>query len=514
MTSVSQSEMLVNPLREGLEVVRSADPCVVVIFGASGDLTKRKLIPALFSLVEQHLIPSAFAVLGVARRPMSHEEFRATQREFIDAERLETEVWKSFESSLFYIPFDFSDASGYQKLTEELQKIDQERGTLNNRLYYLSTPPTAYSEIIKQLGAAHLVAAPGEKYWTRIIIEKPFGHDLESAHALNAGVNAVFNENQVYRIDHYLGKETVQNILVFRFANGIFEPLWNRRYVDHVQITVAETLGVEHRGSYYDGAGAARDMVQNHILQVLSLVAMEPPISLEADTIRDEKSKVLRAIRRIPPQDAFKYSVRAQYGRGFITGETAAAYREEEDVNPQSKTETYAAFKFYIDNWRWAGVPFYVRSGKRLAKRVSEVAIQFKTVPHLLFEQTAADQLEPNVLVLKIQPDEGITLRFGAKLPGQSIHIRWVNMDFRYGASFGVKTPEAYERLIHDCLIGDATLFSRRDTVEQAWNLLMPFLIAWQQSKERELPQYEAGSQGPSEAEALLSAEGRKWRRI
>ena len=511
---MTSSQPISNPLREGLQVEHSAEPSVVVIFGASGDLTKRKLTPALFSLAEQQLIPSAFAIVGFARKPWSDDDFRKTQREFIGEDRLKTPVWKSFEEGIFYVNSDFADPAGFKKLGEVLAKLDRERGTCGNRLFYLSTPPAVYSEIVRQLGAAGLVAKKGDKHWTRIIIEKPFGRDLESAHALNEEVNAVFNEDQVYRIDHYLGKETVQNILVFRFANGIFEPIWNRRYVDHVQVTVAETLGVEHRASYYETSGATRDMVQNHMLQVLNLVTMEPPVALDADAIRDEKTKVLRAMRKVSIDEAPKYSVRAQYGRGFVAGSGVPAYREEDGVNPQSMTETYSAFKFFIDNWRWAGVPFYLRSGKRLPKRVSEVAIQFKNVPHLLFGQTAADQLEPNVLVLKIQPDEGITLRFGAKLPGQSIHIRWVNMDFRYGTSFGVKTAEAYERLIHDCLRGDATLFARRDGVEAAWELIMPFLNAWRQSQEQGLPSYEAGSQGPAEADALLAADGRRWRRL
>lgn len=511
---MTSAQTITNPLREGLQAERSADPCVIVIFGASGDLTKRKLTPALFSLAEQHLIPSAFAVLGFARRPMSDEDFRSSQREFIGADRLNTPTWKSFEEGLFYLASDFSDPAGYKKLADTLAKLDRERGTCGSRLFYLSTPPAVYSEIIRNLGAAGLVAKKNAKQWTRIIIEKPFGRDWESAHALNEEVNAVFQEDQVYRIDHYLGKETVQNILVFRFANGIFEPIWNRRYVDHVQVTVAETLGVEHRASYYETSGATRDMVQNHMLQVLNLVTMEPPVALDAEGIRDEKTKVLRAMRKVSVDEAPQFSVRAQYGRGFVAGKPAPAYREEDGVNPQSTTETYSAFKFYIDNWRWAGVPFYLRSGKRLPKRVSEVAIQFKPVPHLLFGQTASDQLEPNVLVLKIQPDEGITLRFGAKLPGQSIHIRWVNMDFRYGTSFGVKPPEAYERLIHDCLRGDATLFARRDGVEAAWKVIMPYLEAWRQSSEKSLPLYDAGSQGPAEADALLAADGRRWRRL
>jgi glucose-6-phosphate 1-dehydrogenase len=505
---------MTNPLREGLEAERSAEPCTVVIFGASGDLTKRKLIPALFSLAQQQLLPSAFAVVGIARKPWSDDQFRQSQREFIKAEELQSPVWKSFEQGISYVSFDFGNPEGYKKLAAMVVQLDRDRGTSGNRLYYLSTPPGVYSEIIRQLGAAGLVAKKDARNWTRIIIEKPFGRDLESAHALNEEVNAVFTEDQVYRIDHYLGKETVQNILVFRFANGIFEPVWNRRYVDHVQITVAETLGVERRASYYETSGSTRDIVQNHMLSVMSLVTMEPPVALDANAIRDEKTKVLRAMRRVAVEDAPNYCVRAQYGPGFVAGTSVPGYRQEEGVDPNSMTETYSAFKFYIDNWRWADVPFYLRSGKRLAKRTTEVAIQFKNVPHLLFGKTAADQLEPNVLVLKIQPDEGITLRFGAKLPGQSIHIRWVNMDFRYGTSFGVKTAEAYERLIHDCLRGDATLFARRDGVEAAWELIMPYLTAWQESKEANLPTYDAGSQGSAGADALLADDGRKWRRL
>jgi glucose-6-phosphate 1-dehydrogenase len=511
---MTTTNVLINPLREGLQIERSAEPCVVVIFGASGDLTKRKLVPALCSLAEGQLLPSSFAVVGFARKPWGDDEFRKAQEEFVGTDRLATPLWKSFQESMFYLTSDFSDPAGYKKLAEVLAKLDRERGTCGNRLYYLSTPPGVYSGIVRQLGAAGLVSRKGAKNWTRIIIEKPFGRDLESARKLNEDVNVVFNEDQVYRIDHYLGKETVQNILVFRFANGIFEPLWNRRYIDHVQITVAETLGVEHRGSYYETAGATRDMVQNHLLQVMNMVTMEPPVALEADAIRDEKTKVLRAMRRVSVEEAAKGCVRAQYGQGFVAGQEVPAYREEEDVSPESITETYSAFKFYVDNWRWAGVPFYLRTGKRLAKCVSEVAIQFKGAPHLLFGRTSLDQLEPNMLVLRIQPDEGITLRFGAKLPGQSIHIRWVNMDFRYGTSFGVKTAEAYERLIHDCLRGDATLFARRDGVEAAWELIMPYLAAWQETKEDSLPIYEAGGQGPQQADALLVADGRQWRRI
>ncbi len=503
-----------NPLREGLRLERTADPCVVVIFGASGDLTKRKLVPALYRLTQHRLLPAEFAIIGFARSPMSHDEFRAKMKEAVatysEAKAVDDAVWQSFARGLFYLTGDINNPDAYKQMSALLDQIDRERGTAGNRVMYLSTSPSLYSEAIQQLGDARL-AKPKEKSWTRIIIEKPFGHDLASAKELNQQVAAVFDEEQVYRIDHYLGKETVQNLLVFRFANGIFEPIWNRRYVDHVQITNAEAIGVEGRGGYYDTAGVLRDMIQNHVFQVLSLVAMEPPVNLGANAVRDEKFKAMSAVRAIPPDRVDEFAVRGQYGPGSVGGAAVPGYRAEKDVNPESKTDTYAAVKLFFDNWRWADVPFYLRSGKRMPKRVTEIAIHFRQAPLQLFT-SSAQQLEPNVLIVRIQPDEGITLRIGAKIPGQVTRIRWVNMDFRYGASFGVSSPEAYERLLLDCILGDSTLYARRDMTERGWEIVMPILDAWQ-SKKAEFPNYEAGTWGPAEADELIERDGRRWRR-
>jgi glucose-6-phosphate 1-dehydrogenase len=430
---------------------------------------------------------------------------------FSEAKRVDEAVWESFAQGIFYLPGDINNAQTYRQLGELLDRLDHERGTAGNRLFYLSTAPEHYSEAISQLGGAGL-ARPQGKGWTRIIIEKPFGTDLVSARRLNEEVASVFDEDQVYRIDHYLGKETVQNLLVFRFANGIFEPIWNRQYIDHVQITNAEAIGVEGRGAYYEGAGVVRDMIQNHVFQVLSLVAMEPPISLASGAVRDEKIKAMQAIRPIPRDRVAQYAVRGQYGPGSSGGQPVPGYRQEPGVNAESGTETYAALKLYFDNWRWAGVPFYLRSGKRLPKRVTEIAIQFKEAPHLLFAHATAQQFEPNVLVVRIQPDEGITLRIGAKIPGQTTRIRWVNMDFRYGASFGVASPEAYERLLLDCILGDSTLYARRDMTERGWELVMPLLEVWQQTRPH-FPNYEAGTWGPPEADGFIEQDGRRWRR-
>ena len=504
-----------NPLREGVRLERAADPCTVVIFGASGDLTKRKLLPALYRLTQERLLPAEFAVLGFSRSPMSHEEFRDKMKDAIvtysEAKRVDEAVWQSFAQGIYYIAGDINDPDCYKRMTELLDQIDRERGTAGNRVFYLSVAPSLYSEAIEQIGAANL-ARPKQGSWTRIIIEKPFGHDLESAKQLNQDVAKVFEEEQVYRIDHYLGKETVQNLLVFRFANGIFEPIWNHRYIDHVQITNAEAIGVEGRGGYYETAGVLRDMIQNHVFQVLSLVAMEPPISLSANAVRDEKIKAMQAVRPISVETVAEYVVRGQYGPGSVGGKQVEGYREEPGVNPESATETYAALKMYFDNWRWAGVPFYIRSGKRLPKRVTEIAIHFRQAPHLLFRNIPSQQLEPNVLVVRIQPDEGITLRVGAKVPGQITRIRWVNMDFRYGASFGVSSPEAYERLLLDCILGDSTLYARRDMTERGWEIVMPILEAWQSAKPA-FPNYEAGTWGPEEGDELIEKDGRQWRK-
>lgn len=499
-----------NPLKEGLRLDRSAPPCTVVIFGASGDLTRRKLVPALFNLFQQELLASGFSVLGSSRSAMGNHEFRremgASMKEF-GSDEVDDNVWSSFSEGLFYEPSDPSDPSSYDRLLERLQEIDQERGTSGNRLFYLSTPPSVYSDIVARIGEKGLSGS--DSGWTRIVVEKPFGRDYESARELNQLLQKVFSEEQIYRIDHYLGKETVQNILVLRFANGIFEPLWNRRYIDHIQITAAESMGVEDRGGYYEQAGALRDMIQNHLFQLFTLVTMEPPASLESESVRDEKTKVLRAVRQLQSEQVPEMAIRGQYGEGTVSGRRVRAYRDEDRVDPASRTETFAALKLFIDNWRWAEVPFFLRSGKRLPRRVSEIAIQFRRAPHLIF--TESDPYDANTLVLRIQPDEGISLKFRAKMPGQSFHIRPVKMDFQYGASFGRRSADAYERLLLDAMLGDPTLFSRSDMVEISWKILMPVLEAWKDS-DQELPLYQAGSWGPREADSLIGPQGRRWR--
>jgi glucose-6-phosphate 1-dehydrogenase len=494
----------------------AADPCVVVIFGASGDLTKRKLVPALFRLMKQRLIPGEFAVLGTARQKMSDDEFRAAMHEAMGKyggeEQIDETVWESFARGLYYVQGEFGDAEAYPRLKEKLTAIDAERGTRGNRIFYLSTAPQFFEVITEQLGVAEMAQPESDQSWVRVIVEKPFGHDLASARELNEKLAAVFHENQVYRIDHYLGKETVQNLLVFRFANSIFEPVWNRQYIDHVQITNAEAIGVEGRGGYYEGTGVVRDMLQNHVFQVTSLIAMEPPASLSASGVRDEKIKAMQAVRPIPLDAVDEFAVRGQYGPGYVLGDKVPGYREEPGVSPDSATDTYAAVKLYFDNWRWAGVPFYIRSGKRLPRRVTEIAIQFRDVPHRLF--TFNDEpLEPNWLIIRVQPHEGITLRFGAKLPGLATRIREVNMDFRYGSSFGVDVPEAYERLLLDCMLGDSTLYARRDMTERGWEIVSPILEHWANTKP-EFPNYAAGTAGPEAADEMLARDGRRWRKL
>lgn len=503
-----------NPLMEGLRLPRIAEPAIIVIFGASGDLTKRKLIPALYSLAQQNLLASGFSIVGSARTPMTHEEFRKSMRDTIQEfspDDWNPSFWPHFEESLFYSATNTKDPESYSRLKELLGKIDKDRGTSGRRLYYLSTPPSEYIAIVEQLGQTGL-NRPTEGGWTRIVVEKPFGHDLESARTLNRQLLQAFSENQIYRIDHYLGKETVQNILVLRFANGIFEPLWNRRYVDHVQITAAESIGVENRGGYYEQAGAFRDMIQNHMLQLLTMVAMEPPAALDATAVRDEKTKVVRAMRPIAAEQVDQISVRGQYGEGSVGGVRVNGYRQENNVSPESNTDTYAAVKFFVDNWRWADVPFYLRSGKHLPKRVTEIAIQFRRVPHFLFKDVVGGQIEPNLLILRIQPDEGISLKFGAKLPGQTMQIRPVTMDFQYGTSFGKRSPEAYERLLLDALLGDSTLYARGDMVEMTWELVMPIIERWKKPAP-DFPNYEAGTWGPKEADDFIERDGRRWRR-
>ncbi len=494
----------------------SDEPSALVIFGASGDLTRRKLVPALWSLFQRRVLPEPFVIIGVARSEMSHEEFRRRMREavteFARVQPPAAHVWERFASSLYYCPGDPGDPAVYERLGPLLRQLETEKGTGGNRLFYCATPPSLYPAIVTGMGASGLHRETNG--WTRIIIEKPFGRDLASARELNRIVSQVFTEDQVYRIDHYLGKETVQNLLVFRFANSIFEPLWNRSHVNNVQITVAESLGVEGRGAYYEEAGALRDMIQNHMLQLLCLVAMEPPVSFDADPVRDEKTKVLRAIRPIPPDQVEQWAVRGQYGLGFVDGQRVPGYRTEKGVAPDSATETFVALKLFVDNWRWAGVPFYLRTGKRLPKRASEITIQFWGTPHLLFRRPdPADRLEPNLLVVRLQPDEGIALTFGAKLPGPELNIRPVTMDFRYGDAFGGEPPEAYERLLLDAIHGDATLYARGDWVDVAWQVLTPVLEAWGAGPAPKFPNYDAGAWGPPEADAFIERDGRRWPR-
>jgi glucose-6-phosphate 1-dehydrogenase len=500
---------LEKPLTEPFRVEHTPDPCVMVIFGASGDLTKRKLLPAVYTLYREHLVPPNFSVVGCSRSEMSDDEFRSRMR---DAAKefsgpVDTAIWNKFAEGLRYVSADPHRSEQYGKLAAVLAELDRERGTGGNRVYYLALPPSSFLPIVNNLHAAGL--AQSERGWARVIIEKPFGHDLESAKALNRDLSEVFHEDQIYRIDHYLGKETVQNLLVFRFANGIFEPIWNRRYVDWVQITAAETLGVENRASYYEEAGALRDMVQNHVLQLLSMTAMEPPASFDADSLRLEKMKVLQAVRPVCSEETPHCAVRGQYGPGTINGQKVVGYRQEPGVDANSNTETFAALKLQIENWRWAGVPFYLRAGKRLAKQATEIAVQFKQPPLRLFEGTRA--IAPNLIVMRIQPDEGIALRFSAKQPGPATHVRDVNMDFRYSAAFGMASANAYERLLLDSMLGDASLFASSKFVELAWSLLMPILDAWKNHRAPDFPNYAAGTWGPAAANKLMDY-GHAWR--
>jgi glucose-6-phosphate 1-dehydrogenase len=496
---------------------RAGDPCVMIIFGAAGDLTKRKLIPSLYNLLRGKLLAKHFAVVGVTSAPLTTPEFRDKLSKDIEefaTSTVDKELWDSFSSRLYYQAGDFRDAKLYTELKDALAKVDKEQGTPGSYLFYLATSPVFFGEIVKQLGAAGLTHEE-HGCWRRVIIEKPFGRDLDSARALNKEIKGVLEEPQIYRIDHYLGKETVQNMMVFRFGNGIFEPFWNRRYIDHVQITVAETVGVEERGGYYEQSGALRDMVPNHTLQLVSMAAMEPPISFESEAVRDEKAKILHAIQPISPEEVLTKAVRGQYGAGTVGVEPVPAYRSEAQVKPDSATDTYAALELHIDNWRWADVPFYIRTGKRLAKRVTEIAIQFKRAPMLLFRKTAAaDDVSSNLLVVHVQPDEGISLRFSAKIPGPTVRLGDVDMNFKYSEYFSAAPQTGYETLLLDCMIGDPTLFQRDDMVEAGWSVVTPLLDVWKALPPRNFPNYASGTWGPKEADEMLAKTGRRWRDI
>jgi glucose-6-phosphate 1-dehydrogenase len=495
-----------NPLLEGLRLRRTPEPCVLTIFGASGDLTERKLLPALYSLAVRRLLPEQFGIVGVARTKQTIDSFRARMKEAVkdySRDALREDVWDGLAAGIRYVAADLADDRAVAEVASVLTAVDEERGTGKNRVYYLAVPPAAFPVIVRRLGEGRSTSG-----WTRLIVEKPFGHDRASAGALDAELWRHFQEEEIFRIDHYLGKETVQNMLALRFANGIFEPVWNRQFVDHVQVTVAESLGIGARAGFYERSGAIRDIFQNHLLQLLALTAMEPPIDFTAESVRNEKVKVLRAMHTPGP----KHIVRGQYGRGHIEGVEVAGYREEPGVRPDSMTETYIAAKLFVDNWRWADTPFYVRTGKRLPRRETTIAIEFKRAPHPPFEETAAEGLRPNVLVVHIQPHEGVSLEIGAKVPGQGMTLRNVHMDFLYGGAFRTGLPEAYERLILDTMLGDATLFTRADEVDEQWALVDAIVASWQRDRPA-FPNYAAGEWGPPSASEMLQRDGRAWRR-
>ena len=489
----------------------------MVIFGASGDLTARKLIPALYDLAAQRLLPMEFAVVGISRTEMSHDDFRAKLREALEehrAEEFSEDVWDSFSKGLYYLPGDSKEAGTYDELKDFLKKLDEEKGTAGNRIFYLSSSSSLFPTIVEHLGEAGMNENDEEdgQGYSRLVVEKPFGWDLASAEQLNADIQKHFDETQIYRIDHYLGKETVQNIIALRFSNGIFEPMWNQHYIDHVQITVAESDGIGTRGAFYEETGALRDIVQNHVMQVLCLTAMEPPVAFDPDSLREEKVKVLKAVRRIPEEDVESFAVRGQYDEGWVFGEEVAGYREEEDVASDSQTETYVALKLQVDNWRWAGVPFYIRAGKRMPKKATEISIQFHKTPHTLFSGSETRGLEPNVMVIRIQPEEGVSLKIGAKVPGAGFEVRSVNMDLLYGTAFLEQAPDAYQRLLLDLMLGDPTLFIRADEAEGAWRILDPLMKSWSDGR-RKVAHYAAGNWGPEESDELLEQDGREWRR-
>jgi glucose-6-phosphate 1-dehydrogenase len=501
-----EEEVDPNPLLDGLRVRRRPDPCLLVIFGASGDLTSKKLMPALYSLAYRGLLPERFGIVGAARSEETDDAFRERMKQAVSEharDPFKQEVWDELAKGIRYVTLDFADEGGENALRDTLNELDSQLRTQGNRVYYFAVPPSAIGTLVEEI--AQRRAADG---WLRLIIEKPFGHDLASARALTAQIQEHFTESEVFRIDHYLGKETVQNMLALRFANGIFEPIWNRQFIDHVQITVAESIGIEGRAGYYEQAGAIRDIFQNHLLQLVAITAMEPPIDFTADSVRNEKVKVLKAIHTPGP----KHVVRGQYGRGFVEGQEVVAYREEDGVAPGSMTDTFVAAKLFVDNWRWADTPFYVRMGKRLARRETTIAIQFKRAPHPPFEDGSSETLRPNVLLIHVQPNEGVSLAIGAKVPGQGMAIRTVHMDFLYGGAFREGLPDAYERLILDAMLGDATLFTRSDEIEEQWALVDAIVAFWQRDRPA-FPNYPGGTWGPAASDELLHRDGRSWRR-
>jgi glucose-6-phosphate 1-dehydrogenase len=490
-------------------------PCTLVIFGGSGDLARRKLVPALYNLLLDGVLSGNYAVLGTGRKPLTDTEFRESSREGVikySRQEIKDEVWANFEQRLFYVPGSIDDPKAYTDLRARLEQVEADLKLPGNRIFYLAIPPTSIAAAVEGLQKAGLVQPPdGKGPFSRVIVEKPIGHDLESARAINAAVARVFDESQVFRIDHYLGKETVQNILVLRFANSIFDPIWNHKYIDHVQITVSEAEGVGTRATYYEDAGALRDMVQNHILQLLCLVAMEPPYSLDPDVVRNARMDVLRCLRPIAGKDVEKYTVRAQYSSGKVHGVDVPGYRREAGVKPDSTTETYVALKLFVENWRWSGVPFYLRTGKALTKRASEIAVNFKEIPQILFNANPDAPLASNILTLRIQPEEGLSLRIISKVPGSKARTHPVEMNFRYGEAFGAPSPEAYERLLLDVMAGDASLFMRRDAVEASWAWITAILDGWKAHGTKWLPEYTAGTMGPVEADRLIQSDGRNW---
>ena len=507
--------MNAHPLEEEGRSTRSIDPCIVVIFGATGDLTARKLMPAIYNLARESLLPANFGCVGFARRPKSHDEFREEMKKQVSdhsrVKPIEENIWSNFHEKLFYHQSEFDKDEGYEKLKGFLGELDAKLGTKGNRIFYLSVQPKFFPLIIEMLSKHGLIYKENENNWSRVIIEKPFGKDWKSSMDLQNHIQKFITEEQTYRIDHYLGKETVQNLLVFRFANSIFESIWDYKHIDHVQITVAEDLGIGNRGEFFEEKGLLRDIVQNHMMQLLSIVAMEPPIDLSAKGIRDEKVKVLQSIRPLSKNDFQNNLVRGQYGKGFIEGEQVKAYRQEEEVDKSSNIETFVALKLYLDNWRWTGVPFYLRGAKRLPKKVTEIAIIFKDAPGLLFKHHNSKN-DPNVLAIRIQPDEGISMKMNCKVPGPSSPVQPVKMDFRYGAYFGKTPPEAYERLILECILGDSTLFARADEVEQSWKIFTPILEYWSKNPPKNFPNYPSGSWGPKEADDLMARDNRNWR--